>query len=118
MSKRILVADDDPLMRTLITVSLSGVSETVEAADGDEALGLLEQSEFDLVLLDWDMPGTSGLDVLKTIRAQSSAVPVVMVTVKNERGQILEAIHAGASDYLIKPFESNALRGKLAKLCP
>ena len=114
---RILVADDDPLMRTLISVSLGDVAETFEAADGDETLALFDTHEFDLVLLDWEMPGPSGLDVLKMIRKRPSDVPILMVTAKNERGQILEAIHAGASDYLIKPFESTVLRQKLERLC-
>ena len=65
MSIRILVADDDPLMRVLVGISLADIAETVEAADGDEALRLLSESEFDLVLLDWDMPGPDGLQVLR-----------------------------------------------------
>ena len=118
MSIRILVADDDPLMRTFAVVSLGDIAETVEAADGDEALALLKESEFDLVLLDWDMPGPDGLDVLKTVRALGLRIPIIMVTGQAERVHVLKAIHAGATDYLIKPFESGVLREKVEKFCP
>ena len=116
MSRRILVADDDPLMRTFIVVSIGSAGETTEAVDGDEALTLLEQDSFDLALIDWDMPGRNGLDVIRTIRAKGSQVPIIMVTGKAEREQVVQALEAGVSDYLIKPFESSALRKKLDKL--
>ncbi|MDY0167809.1 MAG: response regulator [Thermoguttaceae bacterium] len=115
MSIRILVADDDPLMRVFANVSLTDVAETVEAADGTEALHLLREQHFGLVLLDWDMPGQNGVEILKALREQGCTTPVIMVTAKNERGNVLQAIHAGASDYLIKPFEPNILREKVEK---
>jgi two-component system chemotaxis response regulator CheY len=117
MSIRILVADDDPLMRVLVAVSLADIAETVEAADGDEALRLLSESEFDLVLLDWDMPGPDGLQVLRTVRKLGSRIPIIMVTGKADRAQILETLHAGASDYVIKPFQIEILREKVKKFC-
>ena len=115
MSRRVLVADDDPLMRTFIVVSIGSAAEVTEAVDGDEALKLLEQHSFDLAIIDWDMPGTNGLDVIRTIRAKGSQVPIVMVTAKAEREQVVQALQAGVSDYLIKPFESSVLRQKLNK---
>jgi len=115
MRRRVLVADDDPLMRTLIVVSLGSALEATEAADGDEALTQLEQNRFDLAIIDWDMPGTNGLDVIKTIRANGSQVPIIMVTAKAEREQVVQALRAGVSDYLIKPFDSSVLREKLDK---
>lgn len=118
MNTKVLIADDDPLMRTIIVVSLGEAAEVVEAADGDEALSLLEQNEFDLIFLDWDMPGANGLEVLQTIRARGCSMPIIMVTAEAKREQILKAIRAGASDYLIKPFESEALREKLEKHYP
>ena len=76
MAKRVLVADDDLSMRTLLTRALEavGVSDAVEARDGDEALQLWEESEFDLIILDWDMPGKNGLQILKAIRAAGDPV--------------------------------------------
>lgn len=68
MSIRMLIADDDPLMRVLVTVSLADIAETIEAADGDEVLRLLNERDFDLVLLDWNMPGPDGLQVLRAVR--------------------------------------------------
>lgn len=117
MSIRILVADDDPLMRILVAVSLADIAETVQAASGDEVLRLLSESEFDLVLLDWDMPGPDGMQVLRTVRARGSRIPIIMVTAKTERVQILEALQAGASNYVIKPFEIEILRQKVEEFC-
>ncbi len=115
MSFCILVADDDPLMRVFATVSLTDVAEIVEAADGTEALNLLHEQHFDLMLLDWDMPGQNGVEILKALRKQGCKTPVIMVTAKNERGNVLQAVHSGASDYLIKPIEPNLLREKVEK---
>ncbi len=115
MSLNILVADDDPLMRTLIAVSLGDIAETTQAADGDQALALLEQCSFDLAIIDWDMPGTNGLEVIKAIRAGNSQIPIIMVTAEAEREQVVRAIKAGASDYLVKPFDGSTLRAKLER---
>ena len=112
-----LIADDDPLMRVLVTVSLADMADTVEAASGDEVLRLLREKDFDLVLLDWDMPGPDGLQILRAVRAGGSRMPIIMVTAEAERGQVLKALNAGASDYVIKPFEIESLREKVEKLC-
>ena len=117
MNKRILVADDDPLMRTFVAVCLQDLGEIRQANDGTQALGMLAEADLDLLLLDWDMPAPDGLAVLKTIRARQFRLPVIMVTAEAGKSRVLEAIQAGASDYLIKPFESAALRAKVKKLC-
>ena len=77
MSVNVLVADDDKAMRVLTAKLLEtlGIEKVAEAADGDEALALFEQNDFDLILLDWDMPGKDGLEVLRAIRAKPSDVP-------------------------------------------
>lgn len=118
MKAKVLIADDDPLMRMLVVVSLGDLAEVTEASGGNVAMALFDNREFDVVILDWDMPGMNGLDVLKAIRAQGSCVPIIMATAEAHKGQILKAIHAGASDYLVKPFEGCTLREKLEKLCP
>ncbi len=118
MALRVLVADDDPLMRTLMSVSLSASAEIVEAVDGDEALAMIQQHEFDVLLLDWDMPGKTGVELTRYVRDHNSRVPIVMVTAKDERDEVVEAVRAGVSDYLIKPFKTAALWKKLENLCP
>ena len=118
MSLNILVADDDPLMRTLITISLRDMADTTQAADGNQALALLGQDEFDLAIIDWDMPGTDGLDVVKTLRGRGSQLPIIMVTAEAKRRQVIRAIRAGVTDYLRKPFDGGTLRAKVKKIAP
>ena len=119
MSMRVLVADDDKSMREIIIGLLKAVGspEIVEACDGEEALSLFEQDEFDLIVIDWEMPGKSGVEVIRAIRAEGCQVPIVMVTVRAEKEHVLKAIQAGASDFLAKPFDADVLRDKLKRFC-
>lgn len=114
---RVLVADDSGIMRKIIIRSLNsvGVSDIVEAADGQEAINAYNSNEIDLILTDWNMPNKSGLDVVNEIRGQGSTVPIIMVTTEAQKGQVIAAIQAGVSDYLTKPFEADDLRAKLDK---
>lgn len=114
---KVLVADDSGVMRKIIIRGLNacGVSEVVEAADGQEGLDAFNNGSFDIVLTDWNMPNMTGLDLLKAIRATGSTVPVVMITTEAEKGKVIEAIQAGVTDYLCKPFEQEDLRAKLDK---
>ena len=114
---KVLVADDSGVMRKIIVRSLNavGVSDVVEAADGAEGWTQFQAHAVDLVLTDWNMPNVSGLEFLKLIRGSGSEVPVVMVTTEAEKGKVIEAIQAGVTDYLCKPFESEELRDKLDK---
>jgi two-component system chemotaxis response regulator CheY len=104
-------------MRKIILRSLAavGVNEATEAADGAEAIALFKPGAFDLVLTDWNMPNKSGLEVVQAIRAQDPKVPIIMVTTEAEKGRVLQAIEAGVSDYLVKPFTADTLREKLQK---
>lgn len=117
MSKKVLVVDDSATMRKIITrgLNVAGLTDVVEAGDGCEALAAFQQHAFDLVVTDWNMPNKSGLDLTREIRALGSSVPVFMVTTEGERGRVLEAITAGITDYLVKPFSADALRDKLDK---
>ena len=117
MSARVLVADDSSTMRKIIIRSLEavGVKQTTEAADGSEAVSLFKPGSFDLVLTDWNMPGKTGLEVVQEIRAQDPKVPIIMVTTEAEKGRVMQAIQAGVSDYLVKPFTADTLREKLQK---
>ena len=117
MSLKVLVADDSGTMRKIIIRSLEavGVQNVIEARDGDEAITLFQQGGIDLVLTDWNMPGKTGLDVVRGIRASDAKVPVIMVTTEAEKARVMAAIEAGVSDYLVKPFQADALRAKLQK---
>lgn len=117
MSTRVLVADDSSTMRKIILRSLQavGVTDTTEAADGDEAVSLFSAGEFDMVLTDWNMPGKSGLEVTQEIRKLNADIPIIMVTTEAEKARVMEAIQAGVSDYLVKPFTADTLREKLEK---
>ena len=119
MSMRVLVVDDDKSMRELVVRLLNaiGISEIVEASDGEQALVLFEQEEFDLVVIDWEMPGRTGVEVIRVIRTKGCQVPILMVTVRTEKEEVLEAIQAGATDFLAKPFKADVLREKLNRLC-
>lgn len=120
MTHKVLVADDSGVMRKIINRALLavGVTDVTEAADGQEALQKFQQDKFDIVLTDWNMPNKTGLELLKDIRALGSAVPVIMITTEAEKSRVLEAIQAGATDYLAKPFEQETLREKLEKYVP
>jgi two-component system, chemotaxis family, chemotaxis protein CheY len=114
---RVLVADDSSTMRKIILRSLNavGFSDTVEANDGQEAVDAFERGGIDLILTDWNMPGKSGLDVVREIRAKNTTVPIIMVTTEAEKRRVVEAISAGVSDYLLKPFQAETLREKLSR---
>jgi two-component system chemotaxis response regulator CheY len=113
----VLVADDSGTMRKIIIRSLNalGVKDTTEAADGSQALQLFQGHAFDIVLTDWNMPNMTGLELLKSIRATGSKVPVILITTESEKGRVLEAVQAGVSDYLVKPFDTEGLRKKLER---
>ena len=114
---RVLVADDSRLMRKVISRALDalGVTDVCEAVDGVEAIEAFGRGKFDLVLTDWNMPDKTGLEVLKEIRGQGSNVPVIMITTESDERRIKEAIQAGVTDYLAKPFDTSKIREKLQK---
>lgn len=118
---RVLLADDDPICRAVVARALSAWDgiEIVEAADGTEAITLLKRYWFfQLAILDWRMPGKNGLEIVKLMRAAGLDVPVLMVTVESDKQRVTEAIRAGVSDYLIKPFDLGVLLSKLDRfLC-
>lgn len=117
MGMKALVADDSGVMRKIIIRGLAslGVTDVVEAGDGVEAVKHFQQQTFDLVLTDWNMPGKTGIDVLKEIRATGSTVPVVLITTETEKRRVMDAIQAGVSEYVIKPFDAASLQAKLGK---
>ena len=115
-----LVVDDSRSMRAILTKQLRELGFTVvEAPGGAEALRSLDQEgPFDLVLLDWNMPEMDGHEVLTLIRAQEAyrEVRVMMVTTESEMSQVSVTLEAGANEYLMKPFDRDALVEKLVLL--
>lgn len=114
---KVLVVDDSGVMRKIIVRSLNavGVTEVVEAGDGQEAFEKFQAESFELVLTDWNMPVRNGLELVKDIRGSGSKVPIMMVTTEAQKSQVITAIQAGVTDYLTKPFENETLRKKLDK---
>jgi two-component system chemotaxis response regulator CheY len=115
-----LVVDDSLTIRRIVVKALGivGINETMEAGDGLEALAAAKESEFDLILLDWNMPKMSGIDALRTLRQQGDKTPVIMVTTEAEKNRVIEAIKTGANEYLIKPFSPDQLAEKVKNVIP
>ena len=95
-----------------------GYTNTAEADDGSSALTALAQGSFDFVVTDWNMPGMTGIELLKAIRSDDrfNTLPVLMVTAEAKREQIIEAAQAGVNGYVIKPFTAATLEDKLNKV--
>jgi two-component system chemotaxis response regulator CheY len=117
---RILVVDDFSTMRRIVKNLLQdlGFTNMSEAENGQAALSLLKSHPFDFVVTDWNMPGMTGIELLKSIRADPALakIPVLMVTAEAKREQIVEAAQSGVNGYIIKPFTADALKEKLNKI--
>jgi two-component system, OmpR family, KDP operon response regulator KdpE len=115
MSKgRILVVDDESQIRRVgKTILSSSGYEVSEATNGDEACRLVRSSEYDLVLLDVNMPGKSGLETCREIRMAGSNPAIIMVTVRNSEMDKVEALDAGADGYVTKPFGIAELEARI-----
>jgi two-component system KDP operon response regulator KdpE len=110
MATRVLVVDDESAVRKVIGITLRAVGfEVVESARGEEAVSLLGMSKFDAILLDINMPGIGGIAVCKAIRRVAPEVPILMLTVRNSEDDKVEALDAGADDYVTKPFQIREL---------
>jgi two-component system chemotaxis response regulator CheY len=114
---KVLLVDDSGTMRTIQKRCLNklGIEDIAEAEDGVQALRLFETTTFDLVMTDWNMPNMDGLSLLKEIRRRNTQIPVLMITTEAERSRVIDAIQAGVSDYLVKPFTPDGLKEKLEK---
>jgi len=117
---KILIVDDFSTMRRIIKNLLRdlGFTNTQEADDGSSALPLLKASDFDFLITDWNMPGMTGIDLLKAVRSDDKlkSLPVLMVTAEAKREQIIEAAQAGVNGYVVKPFTAQALKEKIEKI--
>ncbi len=117
---KILIVDDFSTMRRIIKNLLRelGFNNTVEADDGNTALPVLKRGGIEFLVTDWNMPGMTGLELLKAVRAEPElkTLPVLMVTAESKREQIIEAAQAGVNGYIVKPFTANTLKEKIEKI--
>ncbi|HHC71582.1 MAG TPA: chemotaxis protein CheY [Thiotrichales bacterium] len=117
---KILIVDDFSTMRRIIKNLLRdlGFTNTSEADDGKTALPMLQGGGFDFLITDWNMPGMTGIDLLRAVRADSNlaGLPVLMVTAESKRDQIVEAAQAGVNGYIVKPFTAQTLKEKIDKI--
>jgi two-component system KDP operon response regulator KdpE len=110
---RIMIVDDDPQIRRVLRMALVAQGyEVVDARNGDEALEKLRDAKADLVILDMNMPGMTGLETCRTIRSTSD-IPIIMLTVRDAESDKVEALDAGADDYMTKPFGSPELLARI-----
>jgi two-component system chemotaxis response regulator CheY len=119
-TKTVLVVDDSRIMRNIVknTFSLLKIPcRYLEAGNGKDALELLRLYPIDIVLLDWNMPELSGLELLKKLRAMElfRDLPVIMITSEAARYSVVEALKTGATDYIIKPINEKIFREKITK---
>ncbi len=117
---KILVVDDFSTMRRIVRNLLRdlGFTNTFEADDGKTALPMLQGGNYDFLVTDWNMPGMTGIDLLKAVRADPKLVnlPVLMVTAEAKREQIILAAQTGVNGYVIKPFTAGTLKEKIEKI--
>jgi len=117
---KILVVDDFSTMRRIIKNLLRdlGFANTDEADDGNTALPMLQTGKYDFLVTDWNMPGMTGIDLLRHVRADDNlkTLPVLMVTAEAKRDQIVAAAQAGVNGYVVKPFTAAVLKEKIDKI--
>lgn len=121
---KFLVVDDHQTMRKIVKKILTGLGYTKieEAEDGKPALEKIKSAfdspePFECIISDWNMPGMTGLDLLKAVRAEAKGkgLPFVLATAEGEQTNVIEAAKAGVSDYVVKPFSADTLNEKLKK---
>lgn len=120
LTLKVLVVDDMSTMRRIVKNVLKqlGYTDIEEAENGEEGLKKLKKGGFGLVVSDWNMPVMMGIDMLRAIRADPELkhLPVLMVTAEAQKENIIEAVQAGVSNYVVKPFTPEALKEKLEKI--
>lgn len=119
-SIKVLVVDDMSTMRRIVKNVLRqiGFSDIVEAENGQDAMTKLKAGGFGLVVSDWNMPIMQGIDLLRAVRADANlkTLPFLMVTAEAQKENLIEAVQAGVSNYVVKPFTAEVLQGKLEKI--
>lgn len=117
---KILVVDDFSTMRRIIKNLLRdlGFTNVVEADDGKTAMPILQKGGVQFLVTDWNMPGMTGIDLVRAVRAdpKMAGMPILMVTAEAKREQIIAAAQAGVNGYVIKPFTAAVLKEKIDKI--
>ncbi|NJL17325.1 MAG: response regulator [Nitrospira sp.] len=117
---KILVVDDMVTMRRIVKNILKqlGFANVDEAENGQEALQKLRGDAYGFVVSDWNMPVMTGIDMLRAIRGDEKlkAIPVLMVTAEAQQSNLVEAVQAGVSNYIVKPFTAETMQEKLGKI--
>jgi len=120
LGMKVLIVDDFATMRRILKNIMKqiGFSDITEADNGKNALKALKSDKIDLVLCDWNMPEMAGIEVLNSVRADSDLkdTPFIMVTAEAQKENILEAVKAGVSSYIVKPFTADTVEEKLQKV--
>jgi two-component system, chemotaxis family, chemotaxis protein CheY len=119
-SMKILIVDDMSTMRRIVKniVKQLGFANVEEAENGQEALEKLRAESFGFIISDWNMPVMTGIELLRAIRADDKlkAIPLLMVTAEAQKENLVEAIKAGVSNYIVKPFTAEVLQEKMNKI--
>jgi len=112
---KVLIVDDSKVMRKVIIGVLDrlGIVDVDQVADGTEGVDLVAKVDYDVVLMDWNMPKMLGIDAVRSIRAMGKKMPILMITTEAETERIIESVKAGAQDYIVKPFTPETLGKKL-----
>lgn len=114
---KFLVVDDSPTMRRIVCNALReiGYTDLQEAEDGQKALEVLEGEPVDFVITDWNMPNMNGLDLTKSIRNHPThaTLPILMITTRGMKEDVIAAMHARVNNYIVKPFTPEVLRDKI-----
>ena len=117
---KILIVDDSPTMRRILvnTVQKAGYPNCQEAEDGKDALAKLMAGNFDLLMTDWNMPNMNGLELTEAVRGDSKLkeIPILMVTTRNMKEDIVNAIKIGVNGYIVKPFDAKTLHAKISEI--
>ena len=110
-----LVVDDSAVMRKVVIGALkrADITDVDQAADGHEAVKAAGKADYGLILMDWNMPNMLGIDAVKAIRESGNMAPIIMVTTEAEKSRVVEALKAGANNYIIKPFEPATIVEKI-----
>jgi len=116
MSQNILIVDDEPAIRQMLGFTLSGDGyRYIEAGDAEEAQALIEEQEPVLILLDWMLPGVSGLDFARKLKREprTQDIPIIMLTARGEEADKVKGFEVGADDYVTKPFSTRELLARV-----